>query len=700
MTEEVNPYEQFVKPQAAPPEDKSYNPYDKFVKAHNAPAREFTAGEYGADIAKSGGIGVAKGAIGLVGMPGDARTLASAGVSKLGEMAGIDPDTIQSAKDKVSSFAKFVPIASAFATGPTSHDIQSGIEKHTGEFYKPQTMGGEYAQTIGEFIPGVAAGGVGGGARQVVGNAARYGVAPAVVSETAGQLTKGSDAEPYVRAGTALVTGGLAAAMHRPGSAEAALAGQLPDYVTGAHVTEAGHLMQDAAQRGVRLSWDEALSQVTGRPVLQDIRRVVESAPQTRQRMQNFTADRPANVQNATRNELDQIAPQRPDPSQIGPQAGAAAEGTVNEVRGAINAHSAPDYAAAEAVRLRPAEMARVRALPGFEEASHAVRNDPQLNRYVAHLPDDSVGFLNEVKKQLDQAAQNASAPVAQNRNMQRAAGLGQDAEAVRDAGTRASPDYAHALIGQQTNRERYLEPLLRGPIGKIADKDTTTKQAIDALFPKNPLPGSEDEIGIAVRGVARNNPQAASQLVRAHAEMVFNEASRSLGAEGHQFSGARFALQIAGNPQQRANLREAVQALPNGDARWNGFNRLLDVMEATGQRQPIGSKTSFNTQELSQLSQSGGVVGAAQTIAAPESWLNLFKGKMEQWKLGRNLNGLADILTNPQSGPLLQRLADAPANSRAAIARRLITQFGSASGPLRITVHPLPAEQRANANQ
>src|SRR5262249_24838886 len=35
--------------------------------------------------------------------------------------------------------------------GPTSEQIQHGIESVTGEFYKPKTTAGEYAQTGGEF---------------------------------------------------------------------------------------------------------------------------------------------------------------------------------------------------------------------------------------------------------------------------------------------------------------------------------------------------------------------------------------------------------------------------------------------------------------------------------------------------------------------------------------------------------------------
>lgn len=668
--------------EAPPKDDRRANYFDKYDEgSSNAPSREFTGREIAADVLKSGGVGVAKGGIGILGTLGDATNLGAKGIEAASNYVSDKFGIERYQRPEKPSILEHIP---------TSESIQKGVEKHTGEFYKPQTPYGEYADTTGQFAGGAVLGPM-NGTRAVAGRVLRYGVAPAVTSETAGQLTKGTDLEPWARGATALATGGAAAILHRPASADAALRDQLPSHVNDAHITAAEGLMRDAQSRGIRLSWDEALSQVSGRPVLQDIRRVVESAPQSRPRMQEFTQDRPQQIQDAAQQSFHDITPQSRAPNTIGPAVGQAAEGTINDVRGAINANDAPSYAAASTVRLDPQTMQQVRAIPGYEEAATAVRNDPQLNRNVAHLPDDSVGFLNEVKKQLDQAAQNARAPMAQNPNMQRAAGLGTDATDVRDTLTRTSPDYAQAVHSQATNRERYLEPLLQGPLGKIADRDISTKKAISSIFERNPLPGSEEEVGTAVAAVAQRNPQAARDLVRAHAEMAFNEATRSIDAEGTQFTGAKFAKDIAGNPQQRANLREAVRALPNGQQRWAGFNRFLDVMEATGERQALGSKTSFNDQELARLSNQGGVTGAVQTVAAPSAWAGLFKKNLEQWKLGRNLNQLADILTNPRSGDLLRRISSMPPDSQAAgvLASRLLiqTNAGARSGLTRVII-------------
>lgn len=647
-----------------------------------------TGGDIAADVAKSGGIGLVKGGIGVLGSLGDASDLLARSSKTVGDYVG----------GKLG-YEKSPELSSVRLPGTA--DIQKTVEGYTGDFYKPRTTAGEYAQTTGEFAAGAALGPMNGG-RAVAARVLRYGVAPAVASETAGQMTKGTAAEPWARAGTALATGGMAAAFDRPASAAAAIRDQLPSYINDTHITAAEDLMHHAQDIGVPLSWDEALSRVTGRPVLQDMRRVVESAPQSRTRMQEFTQDRPQQIQDAAGQAFHDIAPQSRAPNAIGPAVGQAAENTIGDVRGAINANDAPSYAAAATVQLDPATMARVRGLPGYQEAADAVRGDAQLNRDVAHLPENSVGFLNEVKKQLDQMATNSRAPLSQNPNMQRAIGTERDATDLRDTLTRTSQDYAQALNSQATNRERYLAPLLNGPLGKIADRDLTTKNAINAIFDKNPLPGSEEEIGTAVGAVAHRNPQAARDLVRAHAEMAFNRASESLAAEGTQFTGAKFSKDIAGNPQERANLREAVRALPNGDARWTGFNRFLDVMEATGERQALGSKTTFNQQELERLSRPGGVLGTVQTLASPQTYLTLFKGRLEQWKLGRNLDQLADILTNPRSGDLLRQISRMPPDSQAAghVAARLLTQTAAGARGGRLYVSPASQQSDQVAQQ
>lgn len=144
-----------------------------------------------ADVAKSFGTGLAEGAIGVAGLPGTAADMLKGGANWLifDRIFGKQPDEIRTGN----------PLS--------ARAIQGAIEDNvTGEFYKPQTTAGEYANTVGEFIPGALLGG-GGTAKELGKTALKFGVVPGVASEAAGQATEGTALEPYARAAAAIGTG-------------------------------------------------------------------------------------------------------------------------------------------------------------------------------------------------------------------------------------------------------------------------------------------------------------------------------------------------------------------------------------------------------------------------------------------------------------------------------------------------------------
>jgi hypothetical protein len=339
---------------------------------------------------------------------------------------------------------------------------------------------------------------------------------------------------------------------------------------------------------------------------------------------------------------------------------------------------------------LTPQEMALVQKIPGYKQARDAVRKDPQLNSYVSHLPDNSVGFLNEVKKYFDQAAQNAGSKFNPAKNHQVQAANEQASSLIKRIGEAKSSDYQIALDVGKQGREQILEPLMQGPIGRLAKKDMTTQKAINVLFPENPVPGTEGEIRNVIYALAQKRPAVAEQLVRAHAEMVFNQAARDLQGGANQFSGAKFAVKIAGNSQQKANLKAAIEALPNGAARWKGFEHLLDIMAATGARQPKGSLTAFNQLEIKSMSNSG-LASLAAKGASPGKWMTVANDAFNSWSLGHNLDQIARLITNPSAGNAFRQIVRIPARSDRALVMvgRLLAQAGAAT-----------TEQRTNPNK
>lgn len=131
-------------------------------------------------VAKNLGGGLVRGVAGLAGLPGTAAELIDKGIDWGAEKLGLE--------------AKGPRPQSPLQ--PTGSEIVGGIERTFGALPQPQNTAEEYASTLGEFAPGVMF----GGPRQIMSTV----IAPALTSETAGQLTKGTDLEPYARAAGAV----------------------------------------------------------------------------------------------------------------------------------------------------------------------------------------------------------------------------------------------------------------------------------------------------------------------------------------------------------------------------------------------------------------------------------------------------------------------------------------------------------------
>lgn len=144
------------------------------------------------DMGKSAMAGLARGALGMAGLPGTVEQLGRLGINAAGRALGAQGDAV-----------------SPETVLPTGGDLQTRVEGYTGKFYEPQTTAGAYARTLGEFAPGLAF--PGGAVQRVLGNV----VGPALASETAGQVTKGTAAEPWARLGGAVVGSGLPGLLSR-----------------------------------------------------------------------------------------------------------------------------------------------------------------------------------------------------------------------------------------------------------------------------------------------------------------------------------------------------------------------------------------------------------------------------------------------------------------------------------------------------
>lgn len=284
----------------------------------------------------------------------------------------------------------------------------------------------------------------------------------------------------------------------------------------------------------------------------------------------------------------------------------------------------------------------------------------------------------------------------------------GTSATAIR-AAIRKNEDVLSQIPGARDRLQRLAtayegrEAVDRSPLGRIA-KRPDVDAAVEALFPIKPKEGSAAEVTTAVQALSRSNPRAARDLVRMHLGTEFAEATQRLQSGPNQAGGAKFAAAIRGNDLQRQNIEAAIRALPNGEALNTGFSRLLDIFEATGTRQGVGSRTSFNNEALAELRKRGliGEGGAAIATGGLKLPTRIMQ-RLDDWQAGKNVDRLAELLTSPEGGRRLAQLATAkPGAATIALLDRLtrITARGAQSGdratrtegePLQLTVRPVP---------
>jgi hypothetical protein len=631
------------------------------------------------DVAKSAGVGLGKGVIGVAGMAGDVRSLAGRGIDYAANAAGISPDVVSRAKDYATQASKLNPITAMLTQAPTSAQVRAPIEEQTGKFYESQTPAGRYTGAAMEMVPGALMG-PGGPVR----NAIAFGAIPGLASEFAGEQTKGTPLEPYARGGAALVSGGIAGIATAPKNTAGLVArsagGATPDQLQAAE-----QLFQMAQQNGQPITRAEAVQFVTNSGTrLGNMQRVVEGEGGLRE----FYSQRAGQNVAARDDALNSIAPPAQNfygetTATLGRPVVEAADRAIEGVRQDINRFARPHYAQGEATPLLQQDWANIQNIPGWQEARDAVRNNAQLNRYVSHLPDNSVGFVDAVKQQVEQSARAANSPMNANRNPKIAGGLTNDAATLRQAvvdGSRQVPGspYEAAMNIEAETRRRLLQPLKNGPLGKLAKSDGDVARAIDILFSPN---ASADEIAVATRLVSNVNPYAARDLTRAYLRMKFDEATQVVSRTDMSTAGASFWKEVAGNPQQRENLQAVITSLPNGGAIWPGVDRFLTILEAQSLRRPIGSETAFNKTTQEALRQGNAVQETTQAVSSGLMKLpSKISGRIEEWRMGRNVDDLARLLTDPTAGREFARMANS--NSAGATTGSVIRLIGLAGRP------------------
>ena len=132
-----------------------------------------TPGERLGELIRGAGAATARGIADVPAIPANIAQLGAMGVEKAFGME--DPSMVSRALDRL----------------PDTRNMLSAVTGGESDYQAPGTAG-EYISTIGEFAGGA---GASAGPRAML----KYGAAPGVASEAAGQLTEGTAMEPYAR---------------------------------------------------------------------------------------------------------------------------------------------------------------------------------------------------------------------------------------------------------------------------------------------------------------------------------------------------------------------------------------------------------------------------------------------------------------------------------------------------------------------
>lgn len=160
---------------------------DLYVASEGASPDQLRTVSMSQDIARSIPAGVARGIAGMAGLPRFGADLVDSGVAWVGDALGMG---------RGSDAGPSIQIM------PSADTVTGAIEGATGKLYQPKTRAGEYARSIGEFLPNAIVPGT--WAQRAIAGV----LAPAVASEAAGGAFEGSNLETPARIAGAL-TGGI-----------------------------------------------------------------------------------------------------------------------------------------------------------------------------------------------------------------------------------------------------------------------------------------------------------------------------------------------------------------------------------------------------------------------------------------------------------------------------------------------------------
>jgi hypothetical protein len=335
----------------------------------------------------------------------------------------------------------------------------------------------------------------------------------------------------------------------------------------------------------------------------------------------------------------------------------------VDPFQGAISG-GAPGAVARNVRDLSPAPIQNPVPPPSTTYAiSDPSRVRSRFDPFAAPTPDNDLNVINEVVKQLRTMAEEAAPNSARvGGSMTRASVRGQAADLADALARQASPDYAMARDTVRGVNEAFIDPLRAGQIGALADAGPAPKleNMTGLMFPNTPFEGQAAETARALELMGEIDPSVGGPLVRQQLARQAMEAQQELATGSNQFGGANFAARAFGNPEQRRTVMGALDVVNRPDPNMafpplsanatpargsDPMAQLVEVLQATGQRQRAGSETAFNTEAIEALRGGNLASGAVKSATNPLGIPARIGQGVDNFLARRNAETLADLL-------------------------------------------------------
>ena len=519
----------------------------------------------------------------------------------------------------------------------------------------PETVGaavGSLAQ--GQPITGMATGAAGGRALKRLASEVFFDE-PA----TSGSVAREMGTEAALAAAGGLLGKGLASAANR---------GRVVDF-TPAQLKTAEQARTLIKQRtGIDLD----LAQASGDRMLLGLRDYAAKYPgKTAELIQARDEITAGQLDAATNRVLDMVAKAKPA-ELTGKDAIGSAQAVIDTLRGQRDAAVQPFYEAARKVVIGADVVESLSKDPLISRAARRIAADPVYQRKLEGLPPNSVGYWQQVKRNLNAGYERSSR--AGDRTA--ASEYADAANMVNQRLAAASPEYALANEHYARATREIVTPAEDSLIGVLAQMHPKNAQLAARIFND---PGiTPDQIAVLKAGMSRTNPDAYRGLVRQWLGQKYNMAMRETQSGDVINPAGKFRQAVIGTPSQK----ETARALLPADAA-DAFDDLMMAAEKLA-RTPLGASRIANSPTASNQiiteKLKGMALNSLKWMIAPRQSL---QNAAEQRAVDEGIDSLTAALVDPAKRNELRRIVKMKDSTRQLIllAPLLSTKVGAAYG-------------------